>query len=211
MYLDIRRARLAPYSLLAIHAAVLLLSLGWLHERAQAQSVRERQLNKTIEERQKALLDLENKRERATKPEEQQLLYQQLRLDFEQLQVINNNLSQTISASRTLDYAQIGKDAEEIRKRALRLKTNFSLPEPEKAEKPKKNKGELTAETFKAALKDLDTLIKSFVENPVFQHLTVMNVEYSMKASRDLEDIIKLSQQIHKRAAALSRDGWKGF
>jgi hypothetical protein len=204
---DIRRARLASYSVLAIHAAsaIIFLSLGALHDRAQAQTARERRLNRTIEERQKALLDLENNRERASKPPEQNLLYQQLKQDFEQLQVLNNNLSLVVSSSRTLDYEQIEKDAEEIRKRALRLKANFSLPEPGKTEKPKKNKEELTPEALRSALKDLDSLIKSFVENPVFQHLKVMNVGYSMKASRDLEDIIKLSAQIHKRAQVLSK------
>jgi hypothetical protein len=207
MHRDIRRARLASHSILAIHAAsaIIFLSMGALHDQAQAQTARERRLNRTIEERQKALLELEGKRERASKPREERLLYQQLQQDFEQLQVINNNLSLAVSSSRTLDYEQIEKDIEEIRKRALRLKANLSLPEPGKTERPKKNEEELTPEALRSMLKDLDSLIKSFVENPVFQHLKVMNVGYSMRATRDLEDIIKLSEQIDKRAEVLRK------
>lgn len=204
---DIRRARPAPYTVLAIHTAfvIIFLSLGALHDRAQAQTAREVRLNKTIEARQKDLFDLERRRDRAAKPPEQKLLYQQLKQDFEQLQVINNNLSLVVSSARTLDYERIGNDAAEIRKRALRLKANLSLPEPGKTERLKKNEEGSTPEALKSALNDLDLLIKGFVENPVFQRLNVMNVGYSMKASRDLEDIIKSSEQIHKRAEALSK------
>lgn len=215
MRLATRRVRFAPYSVFAIHAAVtiIFLTTGALHDRAQAQgSAREARLNKSIERRQRELMDLENSKERASKPsEEQRLLYEQLKQDFEQLQVMNNNLSTVVASGQKLNYEQIRNDVAEIRKRAARLKANLSLPELAKGEKPKKVNEEFNPESFKAALNALDSLIKSFVENPVFQHLDVINVGYSMKASRDLENIIMLSEQIHKSAEVLNKAGGKNL
>lgn len=205
---DICRVRLAPYSVLAIHAAaaIIFLLTGALYNKAQAQTEREVRLNKTIEERQKALMDLETKKEKVPKTPGPRLMYHQLKQDFEQMQVINNNLALAVSSARTLDYERIKMDVADIRKRAGRLQSNLSLPKPEETEKPKKNnEEELTPEVLKAKLQNLNSLIKGFVKNPVFQHIDVMNVGYSLQASRDLEDIIKLSEQINKRAEALSK------
>jgi hypothetical protein len=168
-------------------------------------------VNKSIEARQRDLVNLERRRDLPPKHRDQRLLYQQLREDFVQLQLINNNLSTLAGSTPTLDYEQIRKDVAEVNKLAARLKANFSFPEPEKGEKPKKEPGEFTPEAFKSALKALNSLVKSFVENPVFQQLKVIDVEYSIRASRDLEDIIRLSEQIHKRAEVLNKAARKSL
>lgn len=190
---------------LCFRIAAALIFLSWGASKIQAQANRDLRLNRTIEARQKALRDLEASKELPPPPREPRLLYEQLKEDFEQLQVINNNLSTTIDSGSALDYEQIRKDAAEVNRRAARLKANFSLPEPAKGEKPKKEQGEFTPEGLKWALKALNSLVKSFVENPVFQQLQVIDVESSKRASRDLEGIIRLSEQIYKRAEVLNK------
>ncbi|HEX8921227.1 MAG TPA: hypothetical protein VF766_07095 [Pyrinomonadaceae bacterium] len=222
----IRRASPARYSIFAVDAVVALffLSAGVLPSQAQsrspAQSRREGQappgrrdmrMNKSIQERQRDLLSLEKKKELPSREREERLSYQQLKLDFEQLQVINNNLSTVVDSRAALDYEQIRKDAAEINKRATRLRANFALPELEKDEKPKKESGEFTPEGLKWALKVLDTLVQSFVYNPIFQQLKVIDVEASRRASRDLEAIISLSERIHKRAEVLNKAARKSL
>ena len=204
---DMRPAR--PVICFRIAAALLFLSSGAL--KTEAQTSRDVRLNKTIEARQKALQNLENSKEPPPQAMEPRLLYEQLKQDFEQLQIINNNLSTVVDARSALDYEQIGKDVAEINKRAARFKANFALPEPGKGEKTKKEQEEFSPEGFKLALKALGTLVKSFVNNPVFQQLNVIDVESSRRASRDLEGIIRLSGQLHKRAEVLNKASGKSL
>lgn len=211
---DLRHVRLAPCSGLAIHAAIAIMFLlpCVLDNRVQAQTARETRIDKNLDERRKALLDLEKRKEGPAKPSEPRLPYAQLKQDFEELQVINNHLTLAVSESRSLDYERIRDDVVEIRKRSRRLQANLSLPEPGKTERLKKDEDASTPEAaFKSSLAELRALIRSFVENPLFQHVNVMNVGYSMRASRDLEDIIKLSDQIEKRAEALNKAGGKNL
>jgi hypothetical protein len=173
---------------------------------AQTQSQREA-ARIDLEARQRALRSLENvKQKLSRRPPEPHLAYQQIKDDFEQLQLVNYHLSGSGAAIQTLDYGQIKRDASEVRKRAARLKTNLLLPEPDKDEKPQKSREAFTpADDMKPAIDALDALVKRFVWNPVFQHPNVLDVENSVKARRDLEAIIKLSEQIQKRAEALSK------
>jgi hypothetical protein len=173
--------------------------------RAQSQSARE-SARIDLEARQRALRNLENMKQKLSRrPPEPHLAYQQIKEDFEQLQLVNYHLSGSGAPILVLDYVQVRKDAAEVKKRAARLKTNLLLPEPDKDEKLQKSKEELAGEELKLAIDALDALVKRFVWNPVFQHPNVLDVENSVKARRDLEGIIRLSEQIQKRAEALSK------
>jgi type II secretory pathway component PulJ len=156
------------------------------------------------EARQRDLWELERlKNKRRKKPAEQQLAYQQIKEDFEQLQLRNYALAS--EAGPALNYEQIRKEAGEIRKRAERLKSNLTLPEREKDADKKDDAGE-AANDVKAMINDLDALVKRFVWSPVFQRPNVVDLEESMKASSDLEGIIKLSERLHKLAEALAQN-----
>jgi hypothetical protein len=160
-----------------------------------------------LQARQRALWDLERmKGKLSRRPKEPGLAYEQIRVDFEQLQIANYNLS--VETGPVLDYEKIRKETAEVKKRAARLKTNLLLPEPEKPEKdekPKDSDQAFTAVELKTAINDLDTLVKSFVFNPIFQQPGVVDVANSVKARRDLERVIRLSKNIHKSAEALSK------
>jgi hypothetical protein len=190
---------------LTVAAALILLSPG--ATRSQIVSSRDRDAAKAdMMARQRALWDLERmKRKLSMKPAEARLRYQQIKEDFEQLQIVNYNLAGEVSASP--NYEQIVKEAAEVKKRAERLKINLSLPEPGKDENLKKSKDEFNSVELKGAINTLDTLVKSFVANPIFQQPGVMDMNNSGKAMGELEVIIRLSEHIHKCAEALGRTG----
>ena len=155
--------------------------------------------------RQRDLWELERlKNKRRKKPAEQQLAYQQIKEDFEQLQLRNYALAS--EAGPALNYEQIRKESGEIRRRAERLKSNLTLPEREKDADRKEGAIEAASNDVKAMISDLDALVKSFVWSPVFQRPNVVDVKESMKASRDLEGIIRLSERLHKLAEALAQN-----
>jgi hypothetical protein len=45
----------------------------------------------------------------------------------------------------------------------------------------------------------------NFVTNPFFQNPTVINLDLSTRAGRDLEDIIQMSQNVRKSAEKLNK------
>jgi hypothetical protein len=184
-----------------------LLPLVLLETDAHAQTQSQREAARIdLEARQRALRNLENlKRKLSRRPPEPHLSYQQIKVDFEQLQLVNHHLAEAGASTSALDYGQIKRDASEVRKRASRLKTNLLLPEPDRDEKLQKSREAYTSEELKPAIDTLDALVRRFVWNPVFQHPNVLDVENSVKARRDLEGIIKLSEHIQKRAEALSK------
>jgi hypothetical protein len=160
-----------------------------------------------LEARQRALRNMDNVKAKLSKrrSEPRPVVYQQTKEDFEQLQLVNYHLSEAVASGAALDYEQLGKDAAEVKKRASRLKSSLLLLEPDKDEKPQKSRADTETEELKPAIAALNELVNSFVWNPVFQHPQVLDVEHSVQARRDLEGIIRLSEQLHKRAEALTK------
>ncbi|HEY6190544.1 MAG TPA: hypothetical protein VIW80_23030 [Pyrinomonadaceae bacterium] len=160
-----------------------------------------------MEARQRALRSLENVKEKLSRRTSTgpRFAYRQIREDFEQLQYANHHLNGYGELTSALDYGQVRKDASEIKKRASRLKANLMLPEGDKDEKLQRSGEAPMTEELKPSIEALDKVVKSFAFNPVFQHPNVLDVENSVKARRDLEAIIKLSDHIQKRAEALNK------
>jgi cytochrome c556 len=208
MFQDKQRVWPAAYPFLHIAAAFTLILLSASAFRSNAQSpVRKA----TIEERQGALRSVAkvNRKPSEASLEPPPPAYEQSREDFALLQVIKSHLSAAVGSSHEFDYRQIAKNAAEVRKRAARLKTNLLLPELEKGEKIKKGEEGFSPEALKSEVGNLNALIKSFVENPVFQQPGVLDVNYSVRARRDLEMIIRLSERIQRRAEALGKTAGK--
>lgn len=115
--------------------------------------------------------------------------------DFERIQTVYNDVVLAMSHDRPLEYRLILDATAEIRKCADRLKKNLALPPPEH-KVGDKEKVALKEEEIKPSLQRLCMHIANFVMNPVFETLAVVDVEQSVKASRDLEEIIRLSDLI---------------
>jgi hypothetical protein len=142
-------------------------------------------------------------------PSERRVPFKRMKEDFEQLQLTNNRLREAAGSDSALDYVQVRKDSADIRKRAARLKNDLLLPEPEKDEETKDVEKEFPAEDLKAMVSALDALVKSFVQNPVFQQPNILDAKLWAKARSDLEDIIKLSEQIQRITSAKSKASGK--
>ena len=118
----------------------------------------------------------------------------QINEDFARIQVENNSLAKALASGVELDPKFVAQAASEIRKRAGRLKENLILPE---ADEPRaKTKDALDPTQLKSALGTLDGLVVSFVTNPGFRSVNVIDAQWAVKARRDLEEIIELSGRV---------------
>lgn len=163
-----------------------------------APSIRERQL--TMDEM---------AREAASRPrtaETERVALTQIAEDFKRIQILNNKMMGSTMKVTTPDYESIATSTTEIGKRAKRIRNNLSLPKAvsDEIEKGPEYKPAVDAAGMKAALLSLDGAIVNFIENPIFQTPSVIDLKHATKASRDLESIIEFSRLISKDAERLS-------
>ena len=143
-------------------------------------------------------------RKNPQRKQELNLAYAQIREDYRQLQIVNNDLARSLS-SGSLDFKDAAKSASEIRKRAERLKENLALPGPEKPSVRSRSEEREGAEQVKSWLVALDRLVLEFVNNPVFAQPRSVDVRMSAKAGADLEQIIEVSDRIKKSSERLKK------
>jgi hypothetical protein len=132
-------------------------------------------------------------------------LLPQIKEDFTRIQVVNNAMMRKVFEEEVLDYNQISNSIAEIKKRAGRLKENLMLPEgTDKENLPRLLNAPVSAHV-KDSLLTLDTLIMSFVKNPLFQQPGVIDAKLSAQAGRDLKMIFEFSNGIKKEIEKLSK------
>lgn len=127
----------------------------------------------------------------------------QINEDFARLQVVNNALAQAVASGEELDFKLVAQAASEIRKRAGRLKENLILPDM--TEDRRRGLEGVEPGQLKASLVTLDRLVISFVNNPGFQSVRVVDPQWSARARRDLEEIIELSGRLKKGCEQLQK------
>jgi hypothetical protein len=108
------------------------------------------------------------------------------------------------------NYERIAGTTSEIGKRAGRIKLNLPLPDEEGSAKPAEYKSVADPAGMKASLLLLDARIMSFINNPIFQNTSVVEVGEAARAKRDLDTIVEFSKRIGKDAKKLSKPGEKG-
>ncbi len=161
--------------------------------------------DRNLLERETQLTLIEKDRQRAVK-RDPQLAFAQIREDFRRLQILNNDVMRAVSSSREPNYRTISDSAKEIRRRAARLKLNLVFPEAEREEEGSARLTESSdASDLKPSVAALDTLIFRFVTNPVFKETSVVDARLGVKARRDLEAIIQLSEKVRKNAEKMSK------
>lgn len=127
----------------------------------------------------------------------------QIREDFRTIQDVNNRMMSQAWARENVDFDRTVNMLDEINDRAVRLKSNLALPQPDKIQhKTLSPKG---AKEFKSALLVMDRSLMSFVNNPVFRERNVVEVTQATQATRDLEDVIAYSANLRKIAANLKK------
>lgn len=134
-----------------------------------------------------------------------QLALAQIHEDFTRIQVVNNKLAQSLGGGGGLDLKLVAQAASEIKKCAGRLKDNLALPERAANEPRRLAPPEIGPEQLRDSVTALDRLVLSFINNPGFQSVDVIDAEWSFKARRDLEEIIELSGRLRKSSEQLHK------
>lgn len=126
----------------------------------------------------------------------------QLSEDFERLHSINVEKITTQSSAPSLDYKTLSDATADLKNRATRIKYNVPvLQVANKGEKIRYDENPDLAST----LPELSRLINSFLGSPVFRLSSPNDGALRLKASRDLDGIIKLSETINKIAKRSTR------
>jgi hypothetical protein len=140
----------------------------------------------------------------APRPTREQI--EQVKEDFNTIQVLNNEMVRATFSGQTPDYGSLYGKAGEMKKRANRLKESIKFTESEGAEKSRLDDGPYDEARMRISVLALRNLVKSFVTNPLFRESAgALDVNLAAKASRDLRGIADLSDAIRKNAKRLDK------
>ena len=135
---------------------------------------------------------------------------EQTKNDFKRIQLVRIDIVDLLVSKRPLDYRQLAEQAEEINKRAHRLKS-FLMKPPAEGEKPGGDKKsdaaarEYDEAAMRSALVKLCNTIHSFTGNPMFKNPEVVDAQQPAKAGGELLTIIELSESVKLNAERLAK------
>ena len=127
----------------------------------------------------------------------------QLSEDFEKLHSINLEKIATQSSAPSVDYKTVSDATADLKNRATRIK--YNVPVLQVVDKGEKIRYDETSDHIASMLPELSRLIDTFLGSPVFRLNSPNDAALRLKASRDLDGIIKLSETINKIAKRLIR------
>lgn len=122
----------------------------------------------------------------------------QLSEDFEKLHSINVEKIASQSSAPSLDYKTLSDATADLKNRATRIK--YNVPVLQVADKGEKIRYDENPDYLASMLPELSRLINGFLGSPVFRLNSPNDAALRLKASRDLDGIIKLSETINKIA-----------
>ncbi len=162
-------------------------------------------MNRELRERSRALDTLEKTVHPPPERPAPRLDPAQFAKDFRLLQVTASELLEATSGVGALDLKLVAKSAAEIRKRATRLGSGLGLPKPEKEGQRPQPEPIADDEGLRRSVAALGELIYLFARNPVFTQAGVVDAELSLKARRDLDEIIELSGRVKAGSEGLRK------
>jgi hypothetical protein len=122
----------------------------------------------------------------------------QLSEDFEKLYSINVEKIATQSSAPSLDYKTLSDATADLKNRATRIK--YNVPLLQVVDKGEKIRYDENPDHLPSMMPELSRLINSFLGSPVFRLNSPNDAALRLKATRDLDGIIKLSDTINKIA-----------
>ena len=134
------------------------------------------------------------------------LVVSQIFEDFEKIQLVNREMMQLSANLDTTAYKRMSTLAEEMGKRAKRLKTNLGIPDlnHEKKDSDVPEPPPMDAVQVKTSLETINASVKSFVGNPLFQDPRVTDVRHLNNLRHDISTLIDLSRAVKKAVGKLS-------
>ncbi|HVE59383.1 MAG TPA: hypothetical protein VNB22_21415 [Pyrinomonadaceae bacterium] len=132
----------------------------------------------------------------------------EIKVDFEQIQVLENNIVTVYTTGKEIEYKKIAAFSAEINQSASRLKKNlFSLQNND--QKKSSDEPEVREKTLPNDVKNLivalDNTIGAFVNNPIFLTPKKAKPKEKEKAEADLEQVIRLSTALKQEAEKQTR------
>ena len=122
----------------------------------------------------------------------------QLREDFEKIHMIGNEKLTLLASAPSLDLKDLSDATADLKTRANRIK--FSTPLLQMAGKGEGIRYDESPDRLTTMVPELSRLIHSFLSSPIFRLSSPNDAELRVRASRDLEAIIKLSETVNKIA-----------
>jgi hypothetical protein len=159
--------------------------------------------NRTLDEYDRTLNVMKNDAKAAT--ERRRNLFPQINEDFQRIQVIHNEIVRMLQPDKGLNYDRLADLTGDMKKRSARLRENLALPQPEKTDTPSTQPQTIDDAHIKKTIADLHDVIVSFVANPLFKNLGVVDAKVVDAAGANLVDIIDLSEKIKREAKLLSK------
>jgi len=137
--------------------------------------------------------------------ERRRSLFPQINEDFQRIQVVHNEIVRMLKPENALNYDHLADLTGELKKRTARLRDNLALPEPEKTESQPFHHDAIDESHIRQSIADLHDLIVSFVGNEIFKNLGVVDAKVIDDASKNLESIINVSDEIKREAKILGK------
>lgn len=162
-----------------------------------------RENNRTLDEYDRTLNVMKNDAKAAR--ERRRNLFPQINEDFQRIQVIHNEIVRMLQPDKGLNYDRLADLTNDIKKRSERLRENLALPQPEKTDTLPTRSEAIDEAHLKKTIADLHDVIVSFVANPIFKNLGVVDAKVVDAAGENLDDIIGLSEEIKREAKLLSK------
>src|SRR5215213_115123 len=192
-------------SLLTVFASTEVARSQPLGGNYSGQGVRER--NRSMDEYDRAINRMKNDAKAVN--ERRRNLFPQINEDFQRIQVIHNEIVRLLQSDRGLNYDRLAELTDDMKKRTARLRENLALPEREKTDTQPAHPETIDDIHMKKTIVALHDLVVSFVANPIFKNLGVVDAKVIDDARKNLDQIIDTSDEIKREAKLLGKSASK--
>jgi hypothetical protein len=110
-----------------------------------------------------------------------------------------------LQPDKSLNYDRLAELTDDLKKRSVRLRENLALPEPDKTKGQATHSEAIDENQIKKTIGELHDLVVSFVANPIFKNLGVVDAKVIYAARENLENIIDTSGEIKREAKILGK------
>jgi|ERR1043165_4746521 len=160
-----------------------------------------RENNRSMDEYDRTLNRMKNDAKAAS--ERRRNLFPQINEDFQRIQVIHNEIVRMLQPDKALNLDRLVDLTSDLKKRGARLRENLALPETKKTEAERTEADLIDEAHLKKSIADLHDVVVNFVANPIFKNLGVVDAKIVDTATKDLDNLINLSDEIKKEAKTL--------
>jgi len=144
------------------------------------------------------------KKNQASGPTDEAARFEEIKKDFEQIQLSQDEVIKAYTTDKEIDYGKIARSAEQFNASATRLKGNLFPAVEGNEPKDEKKDADLSVEV-KTLIVEIDNALAAFVGNALFTSPQTAKAEDRTRAQNDLEKLIRLSAALKKEAGKTAK------